>query len=66
MNPRPMSTTELLEAIIKPTIPGGFPIDIEAEPHWYSRLDGDLTEGEAQAIIKIQERLYTISLEKLP
>ena len=60
----PMSTSEILRAIITPSTAIIF--EIEAEPHWYARDENDPTDGEAQAIIRIAERRYAISLEPLP
>jgi len=68
----PMSTTEVLEAILDPRhfnpafYIDGNALEIEAEAAWFSKSDGDPSEGEAQAVVRIAERRYAISLERLP
>lgn len=56
---RPLSTTEVLEAILKAA---GMPI--EAEPKWFPHDEEG--NGEAQAVIATNEHRYAISLESLP
>lgn len=64
----PMSTTQLLEAILfnVDIEMAEYGFDVEAEAAWFPKSDGDITEGEAQAVVRIAERRYAISLERLP
>lgn len=68
-----MSTVDLLEAILEPRefnkafdAPNKRALRVEAEAAWFPKSDGDPSQGEAQAVIRIAKRRYAISLEALP
>lgn len=73
---RPRSTTEILEAILRPRPDShandleGLEIVIESEPEWFGALtitqpNREGPEGQAQATISIDERRFAICLEPL-
>lgn len=70
---RPLSTTEILQAIIMPF--QAHPLldekdlvpEIEQEAQWFPAEDAsDPSDGMAMAQLLIGEKRYSISLEKLP
>ena len=70
MSETPMSTTLILESLIKCDGLCEGRLTIEAEAAWFpkpTREDPYATEsGEAQAIITLGDKRYAISLEPLP